>query len=295
VAVYHLSAKPPIKRADGRSATAAAAYRAGIAILDDRTGVTHDYLRRGGVVSARLLLPGAAELADRAAFWNSVERHHKRRDAVVAREVIIALPVELPAGERARLAHAFAMAIADRFGVAADCAIHKPSINGDDRNHHAHILISACHADEAGQLGAKCVLLDPIHCKRSGLDDSVTWLRPQWEKMVNAALRRAGSQSRVSHRSHAARGIGRRPSIHVGVGPGAPQRRYRNSLHRERNRECHEIDQAITRLSALKIRLQRQQAEIAAAERSRSQAKRGVQRSPIAPREFRPPMPRLRR
>nr|WP_230680892.1 MobA/MobL family protein [Paracidovorax cattleyae] len=290
-----MSAKPPIKRADGRSATAAAAYRAGIAIFDDRTGVKHDYHRRSGVVSARLLLPGGAELVDRAAFWNAVENHHKRRDAVVAREVIVALPVELPAGDRARLAHSFARAIADRFGVAADCAIHKPSIDGDDRNHHAHILLSACHSDEAGRLGAKCVLLDPIHCKRSGLDDSVTWLRPQWEKMVNAALRHAGSQSRVSHRSHMARGIGRRPSIHVGVGPGASQRRYRNSLHRERNRECHEIDEAITRLSALKIKLQRQQAEIAATEWSSSQAKRSVKRSSITPRGLKPPMPRLRR
>lgn len=294
MAVYHLSAKAPIKRADGRSATAAAAYRAGIAIVDDRTGLTHDYRRRSGVVSARLMLPGGAELADRARFWNAVEHHHKRRDAVVAREIVVALPVELPAGERARLAHAFAMAITDRFGVAADCAIHKPSIDGDDRNHHAHILVSACHADEVGRLGAKCVLLDPIHCKRSGLDDSVTWLRPQWEKMVNAALRHAGSQSRVSHRSHSARGIARRPSIHVGVGPGAHQRRYRNSLHRERNRECHEIEQAITRLSALKIKLQRRQAEIAA-DWSKSLAKRGVQRSSIAPRGLKSPVPRLRR
>lgn len=284
MAVYHLSAKAPIKRADGRSATAAAAYRAGIAILDDRTGLTHDYRRRSGVVSARLLLPGGAELADRAAFWNGVERHHKRRDAVVAREVVVALPVELPAGERARLAHAFAMAIADHFGVAADCAIHKPSSDGDDRNHHAHILLSACHADPSGQLGAKAVLLDPIHCKRAGLADSVAWLRPQWEKTVNASLLRAGSQSRVNHRSHAARGIRLRPTVHVGVGPGASQRRYRNSIHRQRNQECREIERTISRLSALKTRLQKRQADTGEASASELRDRRSEQRRPGAPR-----------
>lgn len=263
VALYHLSAKPPIRRADGRCATAAAAYRAGTVIVDARTGVAHDYRRRTGVVSAKLHLPGGTELDDRAAFWNCVEQHHRRRDAVVAREVIVALPAELTAKDRAELANSFAMAIAAKFGVAVDCAIHEPSGRGDDRNHHSHLLLSACHADAAGMLGTKALLLDPIHCKRARVDDSVAWLRPAWEARVNDALARAGAKARVDHRSYATRGIGRRPSIHVGIGPGASQRRYRNAIHRLRNVECEDIDLSIKRLRTLKARLQTQAEDLA--------------------------------
>lgn len=274
MAIYHLSARAPIRRADGRCATAAAAYRAGCVIVDDRTGTSHDYRRRSGVVSARLLLPGGAELADRSAFWNGVERHHRRRDAVVAREVVVALPAELPEAGRAALAHHLAAMIADRFHVAVDCAIHAPSGQGDDRNHHAHLLLPACQVNAEGTLGSKAVLLDPIHCRRNRIDDAVSWLRPAWEALANAALAKMGSQARIDHRSHAKRGIGRRPTGHVGIGPGAGQRRYRNSIHKQRNLECAEIDRTINRLKSLRRRLQDAEAtsELPALERRSARA-----------------------
>jgi hypothetical protein len=262
VAIYHLSAKPPIRRADGRCATAAAAYRAGCVIVDERTGIRHDYRRRHGVVSVRLCVPGGAELTDRGAFWNSLERHHRRKDAVVAREVVVGLPAELVEADRTRLANTFAAAISARYGIAVDCAIHLPSGRGDDRNHHAHLLLSACHVDGAGALGSKALLLDPIHCRRARVGDSVSWLRPEWERMVNDALAEMGSRARIDHRSHAIRGIPRRPTTHVGIGPGARQRRYRNEIHRQRNIECEQIDQSIRRLRALKKKLLRQEVEI---------------------------------
>ena len=93
MAIYHLSAKP-ISRAQGRSATGAAAYRAGVEITDERTGLVHDYTRKGGVLHAELVLPGGGS-ADRAEFWNRLEAHHKRGDAVLVREVEISLPTEL--------------------------------------------------------------------------------------------------------------------------------------------------------------------------------------------------------
>lgn len=85
MAIYHLSAKP-ISRAQGRSATGAAAYRAGVEITDERTGLVHDYTRKGGVLHSELILPGGGT-ADRAEFWNGIEAHHKRGDAVLVREV----------------------------------------------------------------------------------------------------------------------------------------------------------------------------------------------------------------
>ncbi len=85
MAIYHLSMKP-ISRAQGRSATGAAAYRAGVKIVDERTGVVHDYTRKRGVLYTELILPGGGS-ADRSEFWNRIERHHKRGDAVLAREI----------------------------------------------------------------------------------------------------------------------------------------------------------------------------------------------------------------
>ena len=97
MAIYHLTAKP-ISRALGRSATGAAAYRAGVEIVDQRTGMVHDYTRKN-VLHAELILPGG-QAAERAEFWNRVELHHKREDAVVARELEISLPRELDQEQR---------------------------------------------------------------------------------------------------------------------------------------------------------------------------------------------------
>jgi hypothetical protein len=228
MAIYHLSAKPPIARAAGRSVTAAAAYRAGVRIVDERTALVYDYTRKRGVISSRLVTPGGHALPDRQSFWNDVERHHKRSDAVLAREVVVALPAELGRDERESLAWAFAAEIADRYEVAVDCCLHEPSHAGDQRNWHAHLLLSACTADAAGVLGKKATNLDPIYCRRNGIPDSVAWLRPRWEALCNEALRRVGSDQRIDHRSNLSRGLPRLPSIHVGRGASARRRKKIN-------------------------------------------------------------------
>ena len=124
MAIYHLSVKT-ISRSAGRSATAAAAYRAGVEIADERTGEIHDYRRKGGVESAELVLPaGAPEwAADRAALWNAAEQAEKRKNSTVAREFEIALPAELSPDERQRLARDFARELVERHGCVADVAI----------------------------------------------------------------------------------------------------------------------------------------------------------------------------
>ena len=114
MAIFHLSVKT-VSRSAGRSATAAAAYRAGVEITDERTGEIHDYTRKGGVESAELVLPaGAPEwAADRAALWNAAEQAEKRKNSTVAREFEIALPEELSPAERQRLARDLAREIVE--------------------------------------------------------------------------------------------------------------------------------------------------------------------------------------
>jgi hypothetical protein len=212
MAIYHLSVKP-VSRSSGRSATAAAAYRAAERIEDLRTGVTHDYARKGGVESADIVLPDHAPTwaSDRAALWNAAELAEKRKDACVAREYEVALPSELPPEERRRLAVDFAKAMANREGCAVDVCIHAPGRGGDERNHHAHLLRTTRKV-EADGLGAK---LDTEKAGRNRKDDLES-VRAQWAKLVNERLRQHGVNERIDHRSLEAQGIDRAPTQHLG-------------------------------------------------------------------------------
>ena len=205
MASYHLAVKT-ISRSAGRSATAAAAYRAGAEIADQREGVVHDYTRRSGVDHTEIVLPSDAPewASDRAALWNAAEAAETRKNSTVAREFEIALPVELSADLRRDLVLEFAREISDRHKVAVDVAIHAPGQEGDNRNHHAHLLLTTRQLGPDG-LGAKTRELD---VKTSG---EVEHWRERWAVMQNAALERAGSLERVDHRSHAERGIDTQP------------------------------------------------------------------------------------
>ena len=216
MAIYHASIRPPVTRSTGRSATAAAAYRAGCIVVDTRTGEIHDYTRKRGVMHAEIFLPAGGQAPDRAEFWNRVEAHHKRGDAVVARELVAAIPEELPPYEQIQLAREMGAALSDEYGVAVDVCVHQPSRGGDDRNTHVHFLMTACRVSSDGKLGRKCELLDPIHCARNGYENAAEWIRPVWQKLANQALAEAGSDARIDHRSHAARGLTEVPSSHHG-------------------------------------------------------------------------------
>lgn len=200
MAIYH-QAINIIDRKTGRSAVASAAYRAGEKIDDERTGEIHDYSRKCGIVHSELALPGGGT-EDRATYWNRVEKHHKRGDAILSREVEIAIPAELDERQRQQLASRFSRELADKYGVAADLNIHKPHrAKADNRNHHAHIMLSACSTAADGTLGKKVVELDPIHCQRNKLENMADWTRNRWAELANDALRKAGHQNQIDHRS----------------------------------------------------------------------------------------------
>ncbi len=219
MATYHLSAKT-ISRSHGRSATAAAAYRSGARITDERTGVIHDYQRRRGVEAAVLVLPDTAPdwASDRARLWNAAERAETRKNSTVAREFEIALPAELDAGERQRLAADFARKLVLRHGCAADVAIHRPGRAGDARNHHAHILLTTRRLTAAG-FTAKTRELDDLKTGEIG-----RW-RARFAEVQNARLREAGVEARVDHRSLEAQAIDREATIHLGPAATALERR----------------------------------------------------------------------
>ncbi|MDE2342152.1 MAG: MobA/MobL family protein, partial [Betaproteobacteria bacterium] len=198
MAIYHLSVKA-VSRSSGRSAPAAAAYRTGERIVNERDGVTHDYSRRTGVEQSFIVAPPGAEWAhDRSALWNAAEAAENRKNSLVAREYEVALPAELSAQGRADLARDFAAELVQRYGVAADVAIHAPGKDGDSRNHHAHILTTTRTVGTDG-LGPKTRALDD---PKSG---EIERVREVWAGLSNRALEREGVGERVDHRSLAAR------------------------------------------------------------------------------------------
>jgi len=275
VAIYHLSVKP-ISRGAGRSAAAAAAYRTATRLKDARTGEVFDYTRKGGVEHAEILLPsregaGPAHWAqDRQALWNAAESVERRKDARVAREYEVALPHELDPAQRLALVRDFARELATRYEVAVDFAIHRPHREGDDRNHHAHILTTT-RVVEADSLGAKTpVELGDRDRAKLGLGsgaEEVTALRGRWAELTNAALERAQSSARVDHRSLEDQGVDRTPTSHLG--PVVTER-----LRRGKDSEVLERILAEQRIEAT-VRLARA-AELGQLERERDGISRAI-------------------
>src|SRR5258708_7496415 len=208
MAIYRLSADI-VRRSAGRTVTAAAAYRAGMQIVDARTGLVFDYRRRHGVLHAAIIAPldAPAWMRERAQLWNGVERGEKRKDAQLARDIELALPHELTHAERRDLVHGFVQAAFVDAGMVADVAMHAPDREGDQRNHHAHILLTM-RAIDGDSFGDKVREWNKPGCLEQ-------W-RALWAEHVNAALVRAGTRAHVDHRSLEAQGIDRLPQIHLG-------------------------------------------------------------------------------
>lgn len=225
MAIYHLSVKA-ISRSAGRSATAAAAYRAGCQITDARTGEVHDFTRKKGVESADIVLPDSAPewATDRARLWNAAELAEKRKDACVAREYEVALPAELSHGERRRLVLDFAREMANAEGCAVDVAMHAPGRDGDNRNFHAHIMRTTRKVGADG-LTEK---LDTEKAGRSRRND-LDAVRQRWAELVNERLAENALTQRIDHRSLKDQGIDRTSTSHLGPAVTEMKRKKKQS------------------------------------------------------------------
>lgn len=209
VAIYHFSAQV-IGRSSGRSSTAAAAYRSGEKVIDERTGEIHDYTRKTGVVHTEIVVPDNAPdwAQNRSELWNQVEAIEKRKDAQLCREINVALPHELSREQQVELMRDYCKAhFADK-GMVVDFAIHKPhGIGVDARNMHAHIMVTTREIGPEG-FGKK-------NRDWNSTDTLEAW-REGWADHANRTLERAGHDVRIDHRSLEAQGIDRAATIHQG-------------------------------------------------------------------------------
>ena len=233
IAIYHCSIKI-VSRGKGKSAVAAAAYRSGEKLTNEWDGLTHDYTKKGGVVHSEILLPAHAPPAfsDRSTLWNSVELSEKSNNAQLAREVEIALPVELSREEQARLVREYCSSQFVSKGMIADFNLHDTG----GGNPHAHILLTMRPLDEKGAWlpkSKKEYVLDengekirlPSGRYKTRKVDLVDWnnrenaevWRRAWADLANEFLAQNNRPERIDHRSYERQGIDQIPTVHVGV------------------------------------------------------------------------------
>lgn len=169
MAIYHLEAKI-ISRGAGRSAIAAAAYQSGEKLYNAYDGLTHDYRKKGGILHTEILLPPQAPAAwkERQILWEAVETAEKTRDSRLARQLIVALPVELAQEDWLRLLRSFLQKECVDQGMCADLAIHDP----DGHNPHAHILLTMRPLNTQGQWQAKTQ--KEYLCSKAGQEQGFT-------------------------------------------------------------------------------------------------------------------------
>lgn len=201
-------------RKQGHNAVAAAAYRTGVKLHCDRSNKTHDYRNRSAdVVISDIVFPSGSPRIDRNALWNAVESRETRKVSRTARELLIALPEALRASERHSVIKRISEHLTERHGVVVDYAIHAPPKDGDQRNHHAHLLFTTRRMENG-------ILTE----KTRELDDKATgpMILKEWRQLIaqlfNEALERqeAANTVFVEHQSFAERGIDRSPQKHHG-------------------------------------------------------------------------------
>ncbi len=207
MAIYHFSVKA-ISRADGRSAIAAAAYRSGEKLIDQKQQKEQDYTRKTGVEFKKIYAPdnAKAELLDRQSLWNIVEKVENRKNSVLAREFEIAFPQELNAEQRQQLLDDLCKKIVERHNVIVDAVIHAPHTRGgsDERNYHAHILFTSRQLDKDTGEFSKNKFRDFNKEKSS---ETVAAWRKDFADLANHYLEKNNFDARIDHRSYADRGI----------------------------------------------------------------------------------------
>lgn len=185
-------------RKAGHSVAAALAYRFGTKLTDCRTQEIHDYRKREtreDIAATGIETSRPTPLAESAqAFATATETAERRCDSRLCRDVVVALPDELPEPARIALAQDFAIGLAKRYRTVTAWAVHRPGERGDDRNHHAHVLMPTRALDKKGNLGAKLERLD--NPRYSG--GELARIRNLWASHANRALKNAGLDEQIS-------------------------------------------------------------------------------------------------
>ena len=227
-----------IKRSQGQSAVAGAAYQSGERLFSEYDQRTKFYNKKKELVHAEIMLPSYAPpgYADRATLWNAVEAVENQWNSQLARRIVLAFPVEVPKEQYLSMIKEFCQEQFVSKGMIADFAIHDKG----DGNPHAHILLTLRAIDEHGKWLPKARKVYDLdeNGERIRLasgnwkchkENTVDWndqkyaevWRHSWETITNRYLEAAGRPERVDLRSFERQGIQQIPTVHLG--PAAHQ------------------------------------------------------------------------
>lgn len=190
MAIFHLDFKI-VKRSEGMTSVAKAAYHARTRITDDRIGETYDFSHRTDLHGHIILAPVSAPshiVESSSALWNEVERVERQNNGQTARYFDVAIPVELNNDDKKKLVAEYCQKNFVDKGMIADIVFH----DLDGKNPHAHVMLTLKTITAAG-FGKK---------DRSWNDKKmvVQW-RESWATISNSYLEAAGSEERIDHRS----------------------------------------------------------------------------------------------
>ena len=227
-----------VKRSQGQSAVAGAAYQSGERLFSEYDQKTKFYNKKKELVHAEIVLPSHAPpgFADRATLWNAVEAVENQWNSQLARRIVLAFPVEVPKEQYLKIIREFCQEQFVSKGMIADFAIHDKG----DGNPHAHILLTLRAMDEHGRWlpkARKVYDLDengerirlPSGNWKCHKENTMDWndqkyaevWRHSWETITNRYLEAAGRPERVDLRSFERQGIQQIPTVHLG--PAAHQ------------------------------------------------------------------------
>ncbi|MEO5326377.1 Ti-type conjugative transfer relaxase TraA [Mesorhizobium sp. CC13] len=243
MAVPHFSVSI-VARGSGRSAVLSAAYRHCAKMEFEREARTIDYTRKQGLLHEEFVIPADAPewlrsmIADRSvagaseAFWNKVEAFEKRADAQLAKDVTIALPIELTAAQNIALMRDFVAGHITAKGIVADWVYHDAP-----GNPHVHLMTTLRPLTDDGFGAKKVAVLGPdgkpirndagkiVYELWAGTTDDFSAFRDGWFVCQNKHLALAGLDIRIDGRSYEKQGISVEPTIHLGVGVTAIERK----------------------------------------------------------------------
>lgn len=246
MAIYHFSAQI-ISRSKGQSAVAAASYRSGEKLIDERTGEIKNYHREVQPETMIIAPDNSPEwVQNRQRLWNEVENVEKRKNSQLAREINIALPIELSKEKQKTLVVEY---VKEQFvdkGMIADVCIHRD----DSNNPHAHIMLTTREISPEGFTEK-----NRDWNNRELIND---W-REQWANSINRSLEKEGVQDKVSHLSNEKRGLDYLPTVHLGHVVNAMEKKGKRTDRGDHNRTViayNELKEMITQLEKERTQLQ---------------------------------------
>lgn len=287
MAIFHCSIKI-ISRASGRSAVASAAYRSGEKLYNDETGITHDFMRKGGVVFSEICIPDNApkEFGNREYFWNEVQKVEKRTDAQLAREIEVALPREFTREQQKKCVRNYIQENFVSKGMCADWALHDKG----DGNPHAHIMLTVRAFDDKGKWiakqktsfaydenGQKIPIIDKATGEqkvriREGKGTEKMWVRislpsndwndrskaEEWRKAwATECNKLLSTDKQIDHRSYEKQGIDKIATVHEGVVAKDIEKNGGISTKCELNREIKRYNSIHAKAKALALEFTR--------------------------------------